>query len=245
MNPAPSTAGRLLDIGFHTETGHVRDHNEDSLRVVTELGLFAVADGMGGHNAGERASYLAVHELQEHLGAEGGSEAPALARAFRGANTEIFRESLARPERRGMGTTMTALVIRGDQFWIGHVGDSRAWRLRDGACTQLTEDHSLVAEQMRQGMLTPEQALRHPMRNVLTRSLGNTAEVRVDLMEGRVRPGDVFVLGTDGMTKVLDAPLIGKRIAGVTSAAAAAQDLVAYACAKDGTDNVTVVVVGC
>jgi len=199
-----------LDIGSHTEVGNVRDHNEDALQVSDDLKLFAVADGMGGHQAGERASYLAIRELYDFIEyrATSGSRDEDLRTAFRTANEAIFRESLAHKERRGMGTTMTALWMLDDDYLIGHVGDSRAWVIRDGVCQQLTHDHSVMGEQLRQGLITAEQALTHPLRNVLTRSLGNMPSVEVDVYQGRAAAGDIFVIGSDGMTRALDEPLI-------------------------------------
>lgn len=245
-NPAPAS-NWLLEVGSHTEVGQVRERNEDSLKVDESLGLFVVADGMGGHNAGERASHLAVEELQAFVSSrlDGEVDPETLAAAFHRANAVIFRESLEQPERRGMGTTMTALLFRADVCWIGHVGDSRAWRFRDGVCKQLTEDHSVIGDQIRQGILTPEQALHHPMRSVLTRSLGNGAEVTVDVLHGGVQDGDLFILGTDGMTRVLDEAGIGQRAATAQDPGSLASDLVEFACTEDGTDNVTVIVVRC
>lgn len=235
-----------LDVGSHTEVGHVRDHNEDAVRVDPELRLFAVADGMGGHQAGERASYLAIRELFDYVEYRaGGSKDECLRAAFKVANEAIFRESLAVRERRGMGTTMTALWLTDAEYWIGHVGDSRAWIVRDGVCRQITHDHSVMGEQLRQGLITPEQALTHPLRNVLTRSLGNMPSVEVDVFRGEVVPGDVFVLGSDGMTRALDEPAIGRKVAASPGAQATAAELVRFACEEDGTDNVSVVVVGC
>lgn len=234
-----------LDYGAHTEIGRVRDHNEDSLKVDDDHGLFVVADGMGGHNAGERASQLAVDELEEFVVRSAGeaSQEETLRAGFEHANEMIYREALEIVERRGMGTTMTALLVNGTRFRIGHVGDSRAWLIRDGVCRQLTDDHSVMGEQLRQGLITPEQAECHPLRNVLTRSLGNLPTVDVDVLEGEMMPGDVFVLGTDGMTRVLDERSIGERVGRAASAQEAARDIVRYACVADGTDNVTAVVV--
>jgi serine/threonine protein phosphatase PrpC len=236
-----------LDVGSHTEVGRVRDHNEDSLGIADEIGLFVVADGMGGHQAGERASCLAVEELCDYLQADSVDpcRGETLRSGFLRANESIFRESLEFADRRGMGTTMTALVLRDDCYRIAHVGDSRAWLLRDGSCRQLTDDHSVMGEQLRAGLITPQQAENHPLRNVLTRSLGNLPTVDVDVIEGTVLAGDVFVLGTDGMTRALDERGIAERVGRAADAREAARDLVRYACMADGSDNVTAVVVRC
>lgn len=241
------SASFTLDVGSHTEIGRVREHNEDDLRVDDGIGLFVVADGMGGHQAGERASHLAVDALQCYLQADDCDPCCCdhLRSAFRRANESIFRESLEFADRRGMGTTMTALVLQNGCYQIAHVGDSRAWLVRDGNCTQLTQDHSVMGEQLRAGLITREQAENHPLRNVLTRSLGNLPQVEVDVVEGDVLPGDVFVLATDGMTRALDERGIAERIGMAASAQEAARDLVRYACVADGSDNVTAVVVRC
>lgn len=234
------------DIGYQTAVGRVRDHNEDSVKVVRELSLFMVADGMGGHLAGERASALAVEVLHEEIANAGGKIDGALMHdAVVRANRAIFQESVERPQRRGMGTTLTALALTGKTYWIGHVGDSRAWLVRDGAGLQITQDHSVVWEQMKAGLITAEQAERHPMRNVLTRSIGNLPEVEVDILTGDTSSGDVWVLGTDGMTRVVDQNRIAEVVAASASAQGAAEELVKIAVDEDGTDNVSVVMVRC
>jgi len=239
---APSTC----DVGYHTAVGRVREHNEDSLKVVRERGLFAVADGMGGHLAGERASALAVEVLQDRfLAHEGEIDGDVLRDALVEANHAIFQESVEKPERRGMGTTLTALYLDGDTYWIGHVGDSRAWLVRDKVGLQITQDHSVVWEQMRAGLITPEQAERHPMRNVLTRSVGNLPEVEVDILTGGTQSRDVWVLGTDGMTQAFDQTRIAEVVNNSDSAQQSAESMVEIAVAEDGSDNVSVVVVRC
>lgn len=236
-----------LDVGFHTDTGQVREHNEDAVRVDAALGIFAVADGMGGHRAGERASFLAVQELQDYVQyrAESNIDEEVAAAAFRTANEAIFRESLENPSVRGMGTTMTAVLLRESDCIIGHVGDSRAWVVRRGVCRQLTLDHSVIGEQLREGLITEEQARTHPMRNVLTRSLGNLASVEVDVYIEPVLAGDTFVIGSDGMTRALDENGIAAHVAAAATAQDAAESMVQYACENDGTDNVSIVVVRC
>ncbi|MCH7871825.1 MAG: serine/threonine-protein phosphatase [Planctomycetes bacterium] len=169
----------------------------------------------------------------------------ALREALIAANAAIYQESVENPERRGMGTTLTAIYLTGNTYWIGHVGDSRAWLVRDRAGLQITQDHSVVWEQMRAGLITPEQAERHPMRNVLTRSVGNMPEVEVDILTGPTLSGDVWVLGTDGMTHVFDQARVAEVVNSSSSAQQAAERMVEIAVAEDGSDNVTVVVVHC
>lgn len=243
---ADAEASSTRDVGYHTAIGRVREHNEDSLKIVRECSLFAVADGMGGHLAGERASALAVEVLQQRfLTHEAEIDGSALREALIAANAAIYQESVENPERRGMGTTLTAIYLTGNTYWIGHVGDSRAWLVRDRAGLQITQDHSVVSEQMRAGLITPEQAERHPMRNVLTRSVGNMPEVEVDILTGPTLSGDVWVLGTDGMTHVFDQARVAEVVNSSSSAQQAAERMVEIAVAEDGSDNVTVVVVHC
>lgn len=238
-----------LDVGSHTDVGKVRSHNEDAFMLSRDLSLFAVADGMGGHNAGERASRLAVEALldfcrcarEENLEACG----ETLQEGTVWANRLVFEDAGRDPARKGMGTTLTALMLSGEQYSIGHVGDSRAWRIRDGSVEQLTQDHSFVAEQVRVGTLTEEQAAVHPLRNVLTRSLGIQEELEVDLYRGEVVPGDVFVLGSDGMAGVLDAERIRTVVDESEDADSACRRLVDLACDEDGRDNATTVIVAC
>lgn len=240
------TETTTVDVGYQTAVGRVRDHNEDSLKVVRDRSLFAVADGMGGHLAGERASALAVEVLHEQvLAGEAPIDGDTMRTALIAANAAIFRESVEKPERRGMGTTMTALYLTPHTYWIGHVGDSRAWLIRDNVGLQITQDHSVVWEQMRAGLITAEQAERHPMRNVLTRSVGNLPEVEVDVLTGDVRSGDIWVLGTDGMTQVFDQARIAEVVASSSNAQQAAERMVEIAVEEDGSDNVTVVVARC
>ncbi len=247
MPDSSDSSSAPVDVGYYTLVGRVRDHNEDSLKVDRDLGLFIVADGMGGHNAGERASHLAVEVLHEFVAehADGVVGAAELTRAFHRANTTIYDESIEHAERSGMGTTLTALFLDGGSYRVAHVGDSRAWLIRDGVSRQITDDHSVLAEQVRLGVITPEDAARHPMRNVLTRSIGNTPDVEVDVIEGEARAGDIWVLGTDGMTQVIDAERIGGFASGGANAEQTARSIVDTACAEDGTDNVTAVVVRC
>jgi len=245
MNSDPETPS-VSDVGYHTAVGRVREHNEDSLKVVRERSLFAVADGMGGHLAGERASALAVEVLQTRfLAHEGEIDGDVMREALIAANATIFQESVEKPERRGMGTTLTALYIADNTYWIGHIGDSRAWLVRDRVGMQITEDHSVVWEQMRAGLITPEQAERHPMRNVLTRSVGNMPEVEVDVLTGPILGDDVWVLGTDGMTQAFDQTRVAEVVNTSLSAQQAAESMVDIAVKEDGSDNVSVVVVRC
>jgi len=230
-----------------TDTGRVRPQNEDTLLVRPDLGLYAVADGMGGHAAGEVASAIAAEtvELQVEAAAQRG-EAPhdAAARAVRAANNAIRFEADRDPEKEGMGTTATVLVTVGDdRCRIAHVGDSRAYLLRDGDLHQLTVDHTWVQEQVEKGLLHPDDVRRHPFSSVLTRVLGTEHDVAVDVIDHDARPGDVFLLCSDGLTAVLEDAAIRVVLSRDDPLEERADALVHAALEGGGPDNVTVVLV--
>lgn len=250
MGDSPNHAWKV-DAASHTDVGTVRERNEDAARVSEEPALFAVADGMGGHRAGDRASRLAVDLLHEGIreswedgdGPERGLD--LLNEIFEQVNRRIIDDASGRPDRMGMGTTLTVLLLAGSDYVIGHVGDSRALRVRDGDVEQLTDDHSIVATQVREGGMTAEQARVHPMRHVLSRCMGCEPAPRVDLLSGEVRDGDVFVLGSDGLTGPLDPEEIVETVSGAADARTASRELVERAKERDGSDNITAVVVAC
>jgi len=238
-----------------TNQGRVRTNNEDSFVVDDAAGLYAVADGIGGHQGGEVASRLAVDTLSETLRARLAAgfanhsspdgEAPCLttlADAFLAANTRIRGTAAESPGLSGMGTTMTALFLQGNKVCVAHVGDSRAYRFRDGRLAQVTDDHTVVADQTRAGLITYEQARQSPYRHIITRALGLDPSLDVDRLLMDLRTGDRFLLCSDGLTE-----MVGDReIAAVLSSAppaAATEQLVSLALEHGGIDNVTVVVV--
>jgi len=222
-----------------SNVGLVRSQNEDTY--IVGGGLFAVCDGMGGARAGEVASETACRLLLALNPAV--TDAEAMRRAVREANEAILHRGREDPGLRGMGTTMTAALHRGGSLLIGHVGDSRAYLWQTGQMRQLTEDHSLVGELMRQGRLTPEQAANHPHRSIITRALGTEASVEPDVFEVVLEPGDRVLLCTDGLSgMVADADLAG-MLGRAADPQQAAQDLVDAALAAGGEDNITVVVV--
>ncbi len=208
-----------------------------------------VADGLGGHRAGEHASNMAVEVLAHTLQmARDNGDPPDLdlvLDAFDRANHGILTDARDSPEREGMGTTLTAIVVDGEQLLLGHVGDSRAWRVRDGVIEQLTQDHTVVGQQVRDGVLTEADAENHPMRHVLSRCLGVHEEIEVDLAEGALTPGDVYVLASDGLVPSTPAAEIARIVEENREAAIAAEVLAKRACELDGRDNITVVVVVC
>ena len=231
----------------HTDKGRVRPHNEDSLWVCPETGVFAVAGGMGGHAAGEVASRLAIEAIQEVLGQarREDEDIPALIRqAIDEANQRIASRIKQRPEFTGMGTTLVLAVVDGDRYWIAHVGDSRAYRIRGSEIEQLTSDHSFVNELVRLGMLSKEQAARDPRRNVVTRALGSGPAVIADVVEQQARPEDLLLLCSDGLNSMLDDGQILESASGAfEDLDAVCQRLIDAANAAGGEDNVTVVLV--
>ena len=243
-------------FGLVSETGPLRDHNEDCAGAYVSTApddswdrgpVFVMADGMGGHAAGEVASRLAVDTVLgkwthgDPLTPPGG-----LRSAVRAANEEIM-QTAREPGKRGMGTTLTALSLAGRDAHIAHVGDSRAYLVRDGSCRQLTNDHSRVGEMLRMKLLTPEQAATHPARSQLTQSLGADPLVRVDLVREQLHAGDVFVLCCDGLWDVVTRAEIAEAVAelGTTlrHAREVAEHLVDTAIKRDTADNVTALVV--
>jgi protein phosphatase len=228
----------LGHVGAVTDPGRRRRRNEDAY--VVEPPLFAVADGMGGAQAGEVASRLAAAALKES-GAEAGGE-QRIVSLIQEANRRVYDRSNRDPSASGMGTTMTVALVEDGQVSFGHVGDSRAYLIRDGVMEQLTEDHSLVAELMRSGKLSPEEAETHPQRSVITRALGTDPDVDVDTFTIAAQIGDVFLLCSDGLTTMVSNQLIldlVERHRGDMDKALRA--LVSAANKGGGEDNITVV----
>ena len=221
-----------------TDTGRQRRANEDSL--LARSPLFVVADGMGGAQAGEVASRIAVEFFQS--GIDDASEPElALATLTRAANSRIHERSHTNAEQAGMGTTLTAVYVGAEEVAIAHVGDSRAYCLRDGELLRLTDDHSLVDELLRQGRLTPEEAVEHPQRSVITRALGPEDTVEVDTRSFHARAGDVYLLCSDGLTTMLSEEQIAALLLAGETLSDAGQALIAAANAAGGRDNITVV----
>ncbi len=215
--------------------------------MVAERGLFIVADGMGGHAAGEVASEMAVRIAAKELGDVGGRSdaevAERMRRAIQAANGAIFERTLTEHDKRGMGTTATALVLNGGRYLIGQVGDSRAYLLRDRRLMQLTKDHSYVQEQVDAGYLTPEQARTHPYSNVITRCVGANAEVSPDIYVGAIRAGDLYLLASDGLTGMLEDHDLATELSSSHEPQAMVDALITEANRRGGLDNVTVIVV--
>ncbi len=229
---------RIGDAVQLTDTGRQREANEDSLFLGPPL--FAVADGMGGAQAGEVASHLAV-EAFAAADPDGAAPEELLRTTIKDANRRIFDLAQGDASRSGMGTTLTAALLRGEEISFGHVGDSRAYVFRDGELKQITNDHSLVEELRRQGRLSREQAADHPQRSVITRALGPEPDVEVDTMTFRGRDGDVFLLCSDGLTTMLSDEDVHAILRREGSLEKKARWLVRAANERGGRDNITVV----
>jgi protein phosphatase len=229
-----------------TDVGVIRSGNEDSFLMVPDDGVFIVADGMGGHAAGEVASEMAVKIIGQAItGIAGQSDddvADQIRRAIQEANSQIFQRTLTETEKRGMGTTATAMLINGQHYLIGHVGDSRAYLFREHRLIQLTKDHSYVQEQVDAGYLTPEQARTHPYSNVITRCVGANAEVVPDLYLGTLRPNDVYLLASDGLTGMLEDHELNTLMEAEGEPEVIVETLIAEANRRGGLDNITAII---
>lgn len=234
-----------------SDVGRKRDHNEDSFLVAPKLGLYAVADGMGGHQAGEMASRMAVEIVEkdvEAAHAEGafdegeGGAGRAIRASAQHAGAAIYDAAQADPEKSGMGTTLTAMLVHKGRAFVAHVGDSRCYLYRDGRCQQLTEDHSWVGEQVRAGLLSEEEAKESKFKHVITRSVGFEREVLVDGNAVTVQPGDCFILCSDGLSNYLEGPELA-QVMTANFYRAVPSLLVEIANQRGGDDNITVVLV--
>jgi serine/threonine protein phosphatase PrpC len=242
-----------LDVVKASDVGRLRPHNEDFADYYVPVdpeqlqrkgALYLVADGMGGHQAGEVASQNAVGAVIREYYADPNSDVgTSLVRAFRLANQQIHEQAQADQTKVGMGTTLVAAVILGPKVYIANVGDSRAYLIGQKGITQITEDHSWVEEQVRAGLLTADQARRHPQRNLVTRALGTKPAVEVDLFEGQMGPGDRLLLCSDGLTNHVE-PVELEAVTRENSPQQAAEILISRANERGGSDNITVLIVG-
>jgi PPM family protein phosphatase len=243
----PPLAERTLNIGFKTDPGRAKPTNEDSILVEESLGLFAVADGMGGHNAGEVASHIAVDRIADFVG-EGLRSAKSrrklIADAISRANEAIFLAGSSDPWWSDMGTTIVAAILEGNSLLIAHVGDSRGYLIRGERIRRLTEDHTFVAEWVRDGSITPEEARTHAARHGLTMALGIEEDVEPAVAEWEWRKADRLLLCSDGLTDVLEDQEILDIVAGASDPAEATEQLVAEANKRGGPDNISVILLG-
>lgn len=249
---------RAIEFGARSDRGRVRENNEDSLLLAPELGLFVLSDGMGGLASGEVASRLVVNTIVNHCldGAENpalpleGPHVPGasaagdrLASAIRLANREVRKAATENPAQQGMGATVVAVRLVDERMILAHVGDSRAYRLRQGRFDQLTEDHSFVAEQVRRGMMTRSEAEQSKLQNVLLRALGPEPEVLVEINEELLQEDDSILLCSDGLTKELSIEEISAELDNADDVEEAAGRLVNLANEAGGSDNITVIVI--
>lgn len=229
-----------------SDTGLRRAQNEDTLVLDHDGGVVIVADGMGGRPGGEHASALAAQVVQEHLSSPEGSDgepADRMAEAVTLANSRVWEDSIANPDRQGMGTTVTALALHGDatQWTIGHVGDSRGYVFRDGALRRITRDHTVVQDLLDSGAISASATADHPFGHLINRAVGTEETVDVDVFEGETLDGDIFLLCSDGLAGLMtdeeiEAALQGLTISGLDEKSA---ELVAIAHERGAPDNVT------
>jgi protein phosphatase len=248
---------RITSCGM-TDVGVKRTNNEDNYLINDELSLFVVCDGMGGHAGGEFASAIAVNTVEEVLTSieiqpdaedftvEDGANPVEMVReklryAIRLAGKRIYQRAQEDTEYQGMGTTCLVLVVDNGNAFMAHVGDSRGYLVRDGKIEQLTEDHSLVNERVRAGLITEEEAKTHKLKNIITRSLGFMEDVEIDLSVRAVRRGDLFVLCSDGLSNFMETDEIGECVLDYDPQDASRR-MIETACERGGDDNITVVV---
>ena len=223
-----------------TDIGRMRPINEDSFYLPQEGERFcAVADGMGGHNAGEVASALAVQVFSQSMREADLISADALCRAVERANEAVYQAALENEGMSGMGTTFSALAEQDECVFLAHVGDSRIYLVRHGAIMQVTTDHTLVEEMVQKGMITPREARIHPRRNLITRALGTEARVEIDLLQVSAMPGDAFFLCSDGMTNFVEERQILEIASGDGEWPDKLRRLLGIALENGGTDNIT------
>lgn len=238
-----------LNIGAMSHVGRVRDVNEDSYCIVEgNYNLFIVADGMGGHNAGEVASYLAVDAIKNHISKyisvnmEDQLVKGIIYEAFNKANETIYAHARENISCDGMGTTTTLALIIDSNLYIGHVGDSRVYLIKNGKIQQITSDHSLVAELVRSGNITEAEAKKHPRKNIITRALGTEENIKVDIFTTSFSPLDILILCTDGLSNFVDKYEIEKVALEIKDSNEVCERLIYMANKRGGYDNITVLV---
>ena len=240
-----------LFVAARSDVGMIRAGNEDSFfaEANEKRGLFIVADGMGGHAAGEVASEMAVQIISRELAGiteiNNGDNVAAVkvAEAVKKANSKIYERTITEVDKQGMGTTASVLILTGSRYLIGQVGDSRVYLLRDGKLRQLTKDHSYVQEQVDAGFLTPEQARYHPYSNVITRCVGASDSVEPDTYNGEVKTGDVYLVASDGLTGMVDDRRLQQLLFSRATPGRVVDALISEANGRGGLDNITAIVV--
>lgn len=238
-----------LAVSARTDTGRLRKGNEDNLYADANeyRGLFIVADGMGGHAAGEVASQMAVDliaaELADLNDLSSPEAGPRVSDTLRLANRQVFQRTMKEIDKTGMGSTASALLLSDTRYLIGHVGDSRIYLVRDGTMTQLTHDHSLVQEQVDAGLITAEQARHHPQSNVITCCIGMSSEIEPDIITGETKVGDVFLLASDGLTGMVEDRRLKQLLESRANPERIVNAMIADANNNGGIDNITAIVV--
>lgn len=240
----------LLETGAQTDIGLVRRKNQDSFGIDEALQLYVLCDGMGGAAGGEVASQLAVDTFLEiarqELGFAGSEPVErtcrALKRATAAANRTVIERGRREPRLRGMGTTLVAMRLEPGRATIVHVGDSRAYRIRNGSATQLTEDHSYIAEQVRLGLLTQQAAAQSPLQSVITRAIGADLDVLPEVQQVEIAAGDTLLLSSDGLTRHVHDEEIASLVSSAATATQACDTLIALAKQRGGSDNITCIV---
>ena len=244
-----------LSVGAQTDVGMVRNNNEDNFFIIPEKGLLVVADGMGGHASGEIASKMAIDVIRDYFdGLSNGQEkligtyldefsrsTNRMASAMRLANMAVYEASRSSPQWHGMGTTLACVFVENNRLSIAHVGDSRVYLIRAGEIEQLTDDHSLVYEQVKRDLITKEEAEKSEMKNILTRAIGIAPDVDVDIDEMSLADGDILLLCTDGLTGMVLDDQILSVVTATRDPNAACDTLIRLANENGGRDNVTVV----
>ncbi|AKL95532.1 protein phosphatase PrpC [Clostridium aceticum] len=238
-----------MTVAAITDIGKVREINEDNYCIYEkDIKLYMVADGMGGHKSGEVASFIAINTIKEHISQfiteelEKPSVEGIIFEAFHRANKEIYSKSIEDFNCEGMGTTATMVLMMKDKVYIGHIGDSRAYILRNGELEQITQDHSLVAELVRNGSITEREAMKHPQKNIITRSLGADKKVKVDIFSIDFYEGDLLLLCTDGLTNFVDNYELQNILLEMKDCVEGCNKLVSLANQRGGYDNITVVI---
>ena len=234
-----------------SNVGRVRTSNEDCMGLFPDLNLFVVADGMGGHAAGEVASSMAVETVRESISKNEGTGNSSLAahcleRAIKASNQKIYEAGKQSPALSGMGTTIVSVLLDQDTAYIGYVGDSRVYLSRQDEITQITTDHSLVNEYLKKGMMTPEEAEHHPLKHVLSRALGTALDVEADILSIPLKSEDILLLCSDGLSNTVNRQMmlqILKRSKG--NIQEACHQLIEQANSRGGVDNITVVILQC
>lgn len=233
-----------------TDTGRSRSNNEDSVAADPPKAMAVLADGMGGYNAGEVASQMATSHILAELGSWLGQAAAnasdaeirrAMTLCVDNANRAIFEAAKSNPHQSGMGTTLVVAVFRGDALWMGHVGDSRGYRLREGEIGQITRDHSLLQEQIDAGLISPEQAAFSANKNLVTRAVGVESVVQLEVHRHEVQAGDIYLLCSDGLSDMVDDASMAQLLRDCDSLESGAAALVAAANEAGGRDNISVI----